>query len=233
MVKIYLSKRRAFVTLAFASFLAIIFYLGRDLEGFSWVFWPFVMFAILSALSIAVAQITLVCRKIPLFTLYEKGILFKDYLIPWRDIREMVIDYNSKVGLLIDLNKIHPGLKRRLNFSTKTVIETDIFVSYIKISGLSYASKMKIAEELTKINAYSKYSQKEKTVCSKNTGEKIYSDYTVLGIPQGSSLQEIKEAYRTLAFKWHPDKNADQKLAQAKMIEINSAYERLIKIQNI
>jgi curved DNA-binding protein CbpA len=47
--------------------------------------------------------------------------------------------------------------------------------------------------------------------------------YLILEIPFGSSLEEIKVAYRKLAIKWHPDKNPGIDTV-SKMQEINEAY---------
>jgi DnaJ-class molecular chaperone len=51
--------------------------------------------------------------------------------------------------------------------------------------------------------------------------------YQVLGVDRNATDKEIKEAYRRLAFKYHPDVNAGDKSAEAKMKEINKAYEVL------
>ena len=53
--------------------------------------------------------------------------------------------------------------------------------------------------------------------------------YEVLGIPQGASDDEIKAAYRRLAKKYHPDLNGGSAEAEAKMKEVNEAYNILIK----
>lgn len=49
--------------------------------------------------------------------------------------------------------------------------------------------------------------------------------YQTLGIPNLSSLPEIKKAYRAMALKHHPDRGGEIR----KMQEINSAYEYLMK----
>jgi molecular chaperone DnaJ len=59
--------------------------------------------------------------------------------------------------------------------------------------------------------------------------------YEVLEIKEGASPEEVKQAYRELVKKYHPDKYTDnplQDLAEEKMREINEAYEYLIKNQS-
>jgi len=50
--------------------------------------------------------------------------------------------------------------------------------------------------------------------------------WSILGIPRGSSQEDIKKTYRNLALKWHPDKNKDP-VANERFKEINEAYSRL------
>lgn len=55
-----------------------------------------------------------------------------------------------------------------------------------------------------------------------------YKDYyEILGVSKDATEQEIKKAYRTLAKKYHPDRNPDDSSAQEKFKEINEAYEVL------
>lgn len=51
--------------------------------------------------------------------------------------------------------------------------------------------------------------------------------YDILGVSKDSSAEEIKKAYRNLAFKYHPDRNPGDKTAEDKFKEINEAYDVL------
>ena len=50
--------------------------------------------------------------------------------------------------------------------------------------------------------------------------------YKVLGVTQNASESEIKKAYRSLSYKYHPDKNPDPSVAE-QYKSINEAYETL------
>ncbi len=52
--------------------------------------------------------------------------------------------------------------------------------------------------------------------------------YQILGVPEDATEDDIKNAFRKLAFKYHPDKNpGNEKQAEAKFKEINEAYSIL------
>lgn len=48
--------------------------------------------------------------------------------------------------------------------------------------------------------------------------------YSVLGLPNGASDDDIKKAYRKLAMKYHPDRNEGDKQAEDKFKEVSEAY---------
>ena len=49
--------------------------------------------------------------------------------------------------------------------------------------------------------------------------------YRTLGVSRDASDDAIKKAYRKLAFQHHPDRNPDSTQAQAKIRDLNAAYE--------
>jgi DnaJ-class molecular chaperone len=51
--------------------------------------------------------------------------------------------------------------------------------------------------------------------------------YEILGIPRTASQAEVKNAYRRLALKYHPDKNKGSEEAEEKFKEIANAYSVL------
>lgn len=58
------------------------------------------------------------------------------------------------------------------------------------------------------------------------------SPYEVLGVSEGASMDEVKQSYRVLAKKYHPDRLVkyppeEQKIAKERFLEIQSAYEKI------
>jgi len=56
--------------------------------------------------------------------------------------------------------------------------------------------------------------------------------YRILGLEPGASLEDVNQAYKDLAFIWHPDRvpEDNQRLrqkAEAKLKEINQARDEL------
>ena len=55
----------------------------------------------------------------------------------------------------------------------------------------------------------------------------IDDPYKVLGVGRDATDDEIKQAYRRLAKKYHPDLNPGDQTAAQKMQEVNAAYEQI------
>ncbi|MCE3013635.1 MAG: DnaJ domain-containing protein, partial [Proteobacteria bacterium] len=55
--------------------------------------------------------------------------------------------------------------------------------------------------------------------------------YEILEVQKGTPKEEIKKAYRKLAMKYHPDRNPDNKEAEAKFKEASEAAEVLLDDQ--
>lgn len=51
--------------------------------------------------------------------------------------------------------------------------------------------------------------------------------YKILELPFGATSVDVKAAFRRLAFKYHPDKNINNKISEEKFKEINEAYSVL------
>src|SRR6185295_10888691 len=51
--------------------------------------------------------------------------------------------------------------------------------------------------------------------------------YEVLEVQRTASDQDIKQAYRKLAMRWHPDKNNGSKEAEEKFKQLTEAYDVL------
>lgn len=68
--------------------------------------------------------------------------------------------------------------------------------------------------------------------------EDTKSSYKVLGLDSNANLSEIKDAYRKMAAKYHPDKvlhlgDEFAKVAEEKFKSINDAYQKIKKERNI
>ena len=56
--------------------------------------------------------------------------------------------------------------------------------------------------------------------------------FKILGVQHNATQSEIKDAYRKLALKYHPDRNAGDPSAEEKFKQVAEAYEVLSKQKN-
>lgn len=55
--------------------------------------------------------------------------------------------------------------------------------------------------------------------------------YSILGVPEAATEEELKKAYRRLALQYHPDKNPGDREAEERFKEISEAYAVLMDQQ--
>ena len=55
----------------------------------------------------------------------------------------------------------------------------------------------------------------------------IKNYYEILGLPENASEEQIKKAFKNLAFKYHPDRNPNDKQSEEKFKEVSEAYNVL------
>lgn len=61
--------------------------------------------------------------------------------------------------------------------------------------------------------------------------KEIKDYYRILGVAPAADMQEVKKAYRALAFKYHPDTGDKSGFAEARFHDIQEAYEILSDTQ--
>ena len=76
-------------------------------------------------------------------------------------------------------------------------------------------------------NKYKKSHQKTQQIFEEPD---IAIHYSLLGVSENSTDGQIKDAYRRLILKWHPDKNPNEpKYAEKIIISIKNAFDKIMK----
>ena len=96
-----------------------------------------------------------------------------------------------------------------------------------------YGSKdviLQVQKELENnyIKSYIKTESELEELFEKFQNSDIYDAYKILELENGASIEEIKNAYRRLAKKYHPDLNKSVG-AKEKFKKVNNAYNLLLK----
>ena len=60
--------------------------------------------------------------------------------------------------------------------------------------------------------------------------EEVDEARKLLGLRETATLEEIKQAYRRMAFHWHPDRGGEDPEREEKMKKLNWAYKLLIRV---
>ena len=55
--------------------------------------------------------------------------------------------------------------------------------------------------------------------------------YQILGIPPNATSDEIRQAYRRAAVRYHPDKNPDNQDSIERFLDAKNAYENIMKFK--
>ena len=130
--------------------------------------------------------------------------------------------------------------KERVNYDFEQHhFEQNIFEELLR-HGYSWQEKQKDSGKQNKYSEYRIQAEKQRTRrLNPQHGDK--NDFIItakhrkyaeiLGVKVDATLKEIKQVYRKLAVKYHPDKNPSNKeFSAAKFIEVTDAYLELLKI---
>lgn len=161
-------------------------------------------------------------------------------------LRELMIDYFIKF--------IVPGeIGILLNHDPKTVLNTDSFTKTINYAFNQILMKLSTATDvlIQQLNQevqfgrmfnnqqqFEQFRQSQQQNQRQNQSQyiedfdEIVLAYKTLNVNENCSDEELKQSYRKLAMKFHPDKNPNIK-AKEQMSKINAAYDLIKKIRNI
>ncbi len=152
-----------------------------------------------------------------------------------------IADTEEKMQLLQDILKqdvpvfdVCSQISQYMDYPSKLQVLHFLF-------GIAYADKRIHPKEIEVISMISTYLNI--SIADFNSIKAMFikdtdNAFKILGIPSDISNEEIKKAYRKMAFKYHPDRVAHlgedvQKSAKEKFQQINNAYEEIRKQRNM
>jgi hypothetical protein len=105
------------------------------------------------------------------------------------------------------------SLMNQYGFTHPNNLQREQYPSYHKES--DFSSGANVRNEQPKQNNTKCQRHMDDAITVKALDEKLgcnqhSSDYAILGLPEGASVDEVKKAYKKLCLKFHPDKNYSQ-----------------------
>ncbi|MDC0209945.1 restriction endonuclease [Nitrosopumilus sp.] len=144
-------------------------------------------------------------------------------------------NFRERPDYLPQIGNIHLDKSRISDDEFDTIIQEFEQAHWNEISSEESQKHQRYIESLFRLEFKNREQDKfQKT--NEFQKEKIFDDsnlaihYNLLGVSQYSTIQEIKDAYRKLILKWHPDKNPKEpKYAEKMIISIKTAYDTILK----
>ena len=137
------------------------------------------------------------------------------------------------------------GIKNRISFyfmikRIEIKLEYDDYNRYKKKLGHLYSKLLEIIQIVNEENwdlheeekigggGDNDYNYQNYDYYSEFNEKKITESFRIFGLSRDSTVEQIKEKYRKLSLKYHPDRNKNTDTT-TKMTEINSAYEIIME----
>lgn len=171
------------------------------------------------------------------------GRVTRDEVVAFREIFRINDEDLPAVGRFFDLARkdvagyeIYAAKVSRMFELGGDVLETllDALFHIARADGVLHEAEIEFLSVVS--NTFGFDDIRFEAMCRRHALDRDESPYTVLGVRETASPQEIKEAWKELARRYHPDKlrargvpDEAARLAERRMAEINAAYDALRK----